>query len=381
MSNNDDDFLWSGTGTPDADIAAMQRDLAPLAHQAPLDEVRLARERRDQPISAQQARNARPSTGRQSPVLLAAGICSAGLCVAALLLLMKGGKKNPCTETAPGFAFASSSDVSCGSHASLQGNLPVGETITVGRTSMELTIANIGKAQIAPGSEITLVTTSVREHRLALRHGRMHATVVAPPRLFVVEMAATTAIDLGCEYDVTVNRAGVGELTVLSGSVELTSKFGAVVVPAGYTAKLAPSLGTGVPLITASTGYLVTIAADVAAGVPIAPERWHTPTMDDALTLAYLLPRLDAAARTIVVDQLIQLVPLPEIDTGAAKAGNLAAIERWCDALVQQLGAVPSDGGKGGYNDQGKGQGKAIPSKMPTPPPGQAATPAPAIQP
>ncbi len=354
MNKPEDDFLWDGTGTPDADIAAMQKDLTPLAHTAPLDEMRLARERRDQPISAQEARNARSRSGRQSPVLLAAGICSAGLCVAALLLLMKGGKKNPCTDAASGFAFASSSDVSCGSHASLQGHLPIGETITVGRTAMELTIANIGKAEIAPGSEITLVTTSIREHRLALRHGRMHATVVAPPRLFVVETAAATAIDLGCEYDVTINRAGVGELTVMSGNVELTSKFGAVVVPAGYTAQLAPNLGTGVPLITAGSGYLVTIAADVAAGVPIAPDRWRTPNADDAITLAYLLPRLDAAARNIVVDQLSPLVPLAEIDSGAAKAGDLGEIQRWCNALVQKLGAPVN-------ND-----GKTAPSKAPT---------------
>lgn len=357
MNKPDDDFLWDGTGTPDADIAAMQKDLAPLAHTAPLDEVRLARDRRDQPISAQEARNTRTRTGRQSPVLLAAGICSAGLCVAALLLLMKGGKKNPCTDAASGFAFTSSSDVSCGSHAALQGHMPIGETITVGRTAMELTIANIGKANVAPGSEITLVTTSVREHRLALRHGRLHANVVAPPRLFVVETAAATAIDLGCEYDVTINRAGVGELTVLSGSVELTSKFGAVVVPAGYTAQLAPNLGTGVPLITAGGSYLEAIAADVAAGVPIAPDRWRTPNADDAITLAYLLPRLDAAARNIVVDQLSPLVPLAEIDSGAAKAGDLGEIQRWCNALVQKLGAP--------VNNDGKTAPSKAPSKTP----------------
>ena len=346
MSKTDDDFLWDGTGTPDADMAAMQKNLAPLAHHAPLDEMRLARERRDQPISAQDARNAPSRTGRQSPVLLAAGICSAGLCVAALLLLMKGGKKNPCTEAASGFAFESSSDVSCGSHASMQGHMPIGETITVGRTSMELTIANIGKARIAPGSEITLVTTSIREHRLALRHGRMHAMVVAPPRLFVVETAAATAIDLGCEYDVAINRAGVGELTVMSGNVELTSKFGAVVVPAGYTAQLAPNLSTGVPLITAGNGYLVAIASDIAAGRPIAPARWSTPTADDAISLAYLLPRLDAVARNIVVDQLSTLVPLADINAAAAKAGDLGEIQRWCNALVQTRSAPASKSGK-----------------------------------
>ncbi len=378
MNKTDDDFLWDGSGTPDADVADLQKTLAPLAHNAPLDEVRLARAYRETPITAQEARNSSSRSGRQSPVLLAAAVCSAGLCVAAIVLLVAGGKKDPCRAAVPGFAFTSSSEVSCGSHASVAGNLPVGETITVGRSPMELTIANIGKAQVAAGSAISLITTSAHEHRLALRHGRMHATVVAAPRLFIVETAAATAIDLGCEYDVAIDRAGVGSLTVMTGAVELTSKFGAIVVPAGYSASLAPNQGAGVPILTASKGYLAEIATDIAAGKPIAATRWQAPTDDDTITLAYLLPRLDAASRALVVDLLIGRVPLANADAAKAKAGDLTEIQRWCDALVQQRGAprVNQSGGKTAAPDESPSDtpsklaapGKtAAPSKLATP--------------
>ena len=42
------------------------------------------------------------------------------------------------------------------------------------------------------------------KHCLRLAHGRLSARVTAPPRLFVVDTPAATAIDLGCAYDLAV---------------------------------------------------------------------------------------------------------------------------------------------------------------------------------
>jgi hypothetical protein len=64
MSN---DYLWDRSGIPDLDIKWLEELLAPLAHDAPLDEVRLAKGRRGgQPVraTAQEPVEAPPASGR-----------------------------------------------------------------------------------------------------------------------------------------------------------------------------------------------------------------------------------------------------------------------------------------------------------------------------
>jgi hypothetical protein len=63
MSN---DYLWDRSGPPDLDIRWLEELLAPLAHDAPLDELRLAKVRRSEPAraTAQEPIEAPPASGR-----------------------------------------------------------------------------------------------------------------------------------------------------------------------------------------------------------------------------------------------------------------------------------------------------------------------------
>src|SRR5262249_22266060 len=61
--------------------------------------------------------------------------------------------------------------------------LAIGETLETGDSSTaKVTVSEIGEVELAANSKLRLVQTREDEHRLALDHGRMKATISAPPR-------------------------------------------------------------------------------------------------------------------------------------------------------------------------------------------------------
>ena len=68
------------------------------------------------------------------------------------------------------------------------GKLSLGGALETGSSSgATITVADIGEVEVDPNTRIRLVKTQADEHRLALDHGRMKATISAPPRLFFVD--------------------------------------------------------------------------------------------------------------------------------------------------------------------------------------------------
>src|SRR5271154_512511 len=86
------------------------------------------------------------------------------------------------------------------------------ETDSKSRTTVR--IGEIGFVEIEPGSRVRVVTARPGEHRLALARGEIRAKISAPPRLFFVDTASGTAIDLGCEYVLSDDELGLGLLQV-----------------------------------------------------------------------------------------------------------------------------------------------------------------------
>ena len=84
------------------------------------------------------------------------------------------------------------------------------ETDSKSRTTLR--IGEIGFVEIEPGTRVRVVTEQPGEHRLALAHGEIRATISAPPKLFFVDTASGTAIDLGCEYTLSDDELGLGLL-------------------------------------------------------------------------------------------------------------------------------------------------------------------------
>jgi FecR protein/Putative zinc-finger len=70
------------------------------------------------------------------------------------------------------------------------------ETDSSSRASLK--VGEIGSVEVAPNTRLRIVTARSGEQRLALARGEIQAKINAPPRLFFVDIASATAVDLGC---------------------------------------------------------------------------------------------------------------------------------------------------------------------------------------
>ncbi len=128
------------------------------------------------------------------------------------------------------------------------GQIAVGQMLeTDARSKARITVANIGSVEVAPNTLVKFVGTGKEQHRLALERGQLHAKILAPPRLFVVDTPSGQAVDLGCEYTLKVDRAGNSLLHVTAGFVALEDKGRESIVPAGMMSQTRKGKGVGTP--------------------------------------------------------------------------------------------------------------------------------------
>ncbi len=128
------------------------------------------------------------------------------------------------------------------------GKIGAGEWIeTDARSRAMVKVGEIGSVEIAPNTRIRVVTVRPDEHRLALARGEVRAKISAPPKLFFVETASGTAIDLGCEYALSTDETGFGLLRVTKGWVSFQWKGLESLVPAGASCQTRPQAGPGIP--------------------------------------------------------------------------------------------------------------------------------------
>jgi hypothetical protein len=216
--------------------------------------------------------------------------------------------------------------------------LRVGQWLeTDARSSARIEVATIGRVTVEPNSRLRLVTTSPTEHRLELARGRLEAFVVAPPRLFVVETPAATAIDLGCAYTIAVDDRGGGMLHVTSGYVALARGDTEVIVGAGMMCAMRSGLGAGTPFgDDAPEGLRAALARldfETLAALPevLAAARPQA----DALTLWYLFSRVTGTQRGAIFDALAAAEAPP---AGVTRAGIIAGDQAMLDRWGQHLG-------------------------------------------
>ncbi len=196
------------------------------------------------------------------------------------------------------------------------GRLGVGQWLsTDGASQVRIQVANIGQVVLEPNSRLCLRETGQREHRLELLHGTLHAHIVAPPRLFLVDTPATRAIDLGCAYTLTVEATGDSSLHVTSGKVALVRREGGEeVVPAGAVCATRQGFGPGTPVFEdapqalrdALTRYDFENGGEAALTTVLKAARSR-----DSLSLWYLFVRVPESERGRVYDRLTAFFPPP----------------------------------------------------------------------
>jgi len=181
---------------------------------------------------------------------------------------------------------------------------PSGQWIETGLTATRtIPIGSIGHVELAPQTRLRIDPNS---YRMTLARGEIHATVVAPPRLFVIDTPSTTVVDLGCEYILRTDDDGNGFIKVIKGWVSLEWGDYISLVPAGASCSTRAKQGPGIPYFH-----------DVSDSFREAVERMDTSAIlsgaraRDTLTLWHLLQRVPAAERPRVFDKITKLAPLP----------------------------------------------------------------------
>ena len=204
---------------------------------------------------------------------------------------------------------------------------------TDSRSRARLRAGVIGDVDVQPNTRIQLRETRLNDHRIALEAGQIEARIWAPPRLFIVETPAATAIDLGCVYTLSVDSSGHSLLSVKSGYVELQRDGRSSVVPAGAMCIARREFGPG-----------TAFAADASQRFREALERYdfggsapkdlaivlEEARAEDAVTLWQIFERSEGHDRAKVYDRLTDLViPPSDVKRKDVLMDDPAALRAW----------------------------------------------------
>ena len=224
-------------------------------------------------------------------------------------------------------------------HIRGEGRIGAGEWIeTDSGSSAMVKVGEIGSVEVGPNTRLRVVTALPGEHRLTLAHGDIRAKISAPPKLFFVDTASGTAVDLGCEYTLDADEDGSGLLRVTKGWVSFQWKGLESLVPAGAICRTYPGVGPGIPyfddaqenLKRALDAFGFEKAGYSALNIVLAEAR-----VRDTLTLWHLLSRVEPEDRARVYDRIASLTPVPPgISREQALKLDPETLRRWKDELA-----------------------------------------------
>ena len=232
-----------------------------------------------------------------------------------------------------------------------KGKLGVGQWLETDTNSRaQISVGNIGKVDIDPNTRVRLIETKPTEHRLELAQGRLSARISAPPKLFFVNTPSGVAEDLGCAYTLEVDQAGRSLLRVTTGWVALQLQDRESVVPAGAACATRPGIGPGTPYFEDASELFRTALAKFDfepndtewSKIPALDIILHDARPRDAMTLWYLLSRVNGSDRVRVYDRTARLVPPPP---GVTREGILRLdqdmLNRWREQMDTHSQRLP----------------------------------------
>lgn len=328
-SPRDDSYLWDRSGPPDPIVERLESLLAPLRLPA-------SSELRDQQAMAHASRRRfpRPWLGALAAVL---AVCVGIGVWYGSRIRSPGGWEVSSVQGAP---KADGSALRAGRV------LPVGAWLETDDVSTaQVRVASIGTLDVAAGSRLRIMETTDAKQSLELAHGRIHARIAAPPRVFFVQTRAAVATDMGCRYELDMPKLGAGTLDVLHGWVMLEGVGSRATVPwvarvpQGVRCRIDPARGPGTPFkVDSAIGPLVTAYDE---------RGWETVTVDelralldacgsrDAITVWHLMYRVGSGVRPAVYDRLrVMLQGSAGVDASAAGQLDPDTMERlWAEVL------------------------------------------------
>jgi hypothetical protein len=303
-------YLWDRSGAPDADIEHLERLLAPMRY-----------------------RGARIPAGRAWRPQYLAIAASVVLVIAAWQLLRS---RPPMAQPTSWTVAEIEGSVRVGRGAAVPSSrLRAGETLVTGDSSQAaLEAEDFGRVEVRPGSEVRVVESAAGHQRMDLRQGTIHALIWAPPRQFVVDTPSARAVDLGCQYDLSVDSRGNGLVTVETGWVAFEYHRLESFIPAGAACRTTRARGPGTPFFTDSTPAFRNALARYESSSSELDAVLSQARQRDGLTLWHLLQRVPVVDRARVYDRFAALVPVPgEIQRAQAIALDRGTLDRCWNAL------------------------------------------------
>jgi hypothetical protein len=221
-----DDFLWDGSGAPDAEVEALAKLLRPLGHDGRPLRPALQHEGgapTETPTGAPRAAAPSPRTAPAWPWRLAAAALV--FAVPALVLLRGGGELRPGTA---------------------------GRTFVAADRPREIALGTLAQITLDPGSRLRFVHWQQgKEALFALEQGGLSARIVqgVPARFFVMDTPHHgRVVDLGCRYTLKLRDDGAAYVHVTEGAVEFVFPQRTVFVPAGASTTVTKERGPSTPL-------------------------------------------------------------------------------------------------------------------------------------
>jgi hypothetical protein len=327
MSDEQDEpYLWDGSGDPDPDVARLEQTLGLLRHRGvpPVMPARVV------PV---------PKRFRMVPIAALAATVMLVVAGAWLAITMRRSSWDVSqlagTPAIDGQAVSGTSRLAIGARL-----------VTDAVSRARLAVGHIGQVDVDPNTRVQLLQARGHEHRMSLERGTIHARIWAPPKFFFVNTEAATAIDLGCAYTLHVDDSGSGLLRVTHGWVGFERDGREAYIPQGAICATRRDVGPGTPRYEdAPSGYGEALTL-LDFGPKEAPGRQEALTLilsqarrKDALTLWHLLTRGTADERAQVYDRLALLAPPPQgVTRELALRGDRTALSLWWDSLGLETG-------------------------------------------
>jgi hypothetical protein len=212
--------------------------------------------------------------------------------------------------------------------------LRTGDVVRTERGSVRLQSPAVGIIDLGANTTVRLVENRRNRQRLALAAGTIHAKTTSQPGVFVIDTPKARAIDLGCEYTLTIAPNGGGVLHVIFGWVDLTHSYEQALVPQGASAMIESDGSLTVPVFDdAVPAFHAAIRNhDMPTIVALARTR-------DAFTLLNLFRVATPDERMLLYDRLNQLVPAPpSITRESVRYWSPWSTELWWTPVLRASG-------------------------------------------
>jgi hypothetical protein len=221
-------------------------------------------------------------------------------------------------------------------------SLKIGEWLITDDSSRALlSVANIGEIIVEPDTKLKIVKSDSSEHRIMLDYGTINANINAEPRLFIVDTKSVEAVDLGCDYNLSVDRNGNGLLYVKSGMVELESKNRKSLVAAGSFCVTKEGIGPGTPYSKNSSPEFRKALSNLDfkgdrddAVINVLRNAKRT----DVISLLQMLPRVKKNNKAMVFAKIAKYVPAPEkIYADSIPQFDMKDLNEWIEKLNEEI--------------------------------------------